>query len=71
MVSGHKDALDEVQKLATTKGALKATPLAVSGAFHTPLMQPAREALIKVCTICPADHVVKLEDGAIPDLMPV
>lgn len=43
--AGHKTALDEVQRQATAKGALKAVPLAVSGAFHTPLMQPAREAL--------------------------
>lgn len=30
---------------ATAKGALKAVPVAVSGAFHTELMQPARDAL--------------------------
>jgi len=46
--SGHKDALDEVQKLATAKGALKAQAVAVSGAFHTGLMSPAREAVLKV-----------------------
>lgn len=46
--SGHKDALEEVQRQATAKGALKAVPLAVSGAFHTPLMQPARDALTQV-----------------------
>ncbi|PSC70866.1 malonyl -acyl carrier transacylase [Micractinium conductrix] len=48
VVSGHKDALEEVQRQATAKGALKAVPVAVSGAFHTSLMQPAREALEEV-----------------------
>ena len=47
-VTGHKDALEEVQRQATAKGALKAVPVAVSGAFHTPLMQPARDALTEV-----------------------
>ncbi len=38
----------QVAKLAIAAGAMKAVPLAVSGAFHTPLMQPAREALVEV-----------------------
>lgn len=45
VVSGHKDALEEVQKLATNKGALKAQAVAVSGAFHSPLMKSAYDAL--------------------------
>lgn len=48
-MSGHLSALDAVTAAAVKKGALKAVQLAVSGAFHTPLMQPAREALVKVC----------------------
>ena len=48
VVSGHKDALDSAQRAAVAKGALKVTPLAVSGAFHTPLMKPAQDSLIKV-----------------------
>lgn len=48
VVSGHVAALDVVQEAAVKKGALKAARLAVSGAFHTPLMQPARDALVKV-----------------------
>ena len=48
VVSGHKDALDEVQALATAAGAMKCAPLAVSGAFHTRLMEPARDKLIQV-----------------------
>ena len=41
------DALP-VQGLAAAAGAMKCTPLAVSGAFHTPLMAPARERLTQV-----------------------
>ncbi|KAL4449353.1 hypothetical protein ABPG77_006997 [Micractinium sp. CCAP 211/92] len=48
VVSGHKEALEEVARQATAKGALKAAHVAVSGAFHTPLMQPARDALTEV-----------------------
>ncbi len=43
-------AVMQVAKLAVEAGAMKAAPLAVSGAFHTPLMQPAREALVEVHT---------------------
>ena len=45
VVSGHLDALDLVAAAALEKGALKAARLAVSGAFHTRLMAPARAAL--------------------------
>ena len=48
MVSGHKAVLAEVQAQAIGQGAMKVTPLAVSGAFHTPLMQPAQDGLRKV-----------------------
>ena len=52
VVSGHKEVLGEVQALATAKGALKVAPLSVSGAFHTPLMQPAQDKLKKVSAQC-------------------
>ena len=50
VVSAHKAVLAEVQAQAIGKGAMKVTPLAVSGAFHTPLMQPAQDSLRKVIT---------------------
>ena len=50
VVSGHKAVLAEVQAQAIGQGAMKVTPLAVSGAFHTPLMQPAQDSLRKVIT---------------------
>ena len=45
VVSGHNDALDLVAERAVAGGALRAVRLAVSGAFHTSLMQPASRAL--------------------------
>ncbi len=50
VVSGHRQLLAEVQALATAKGAMKVAPLSVSGAFHTPLMQPAQDKLKEVTT---------------------
>jgi [acyl-carrier-protein] S-malonyltransferase len=45
VVSGHKEACARIAELAPARGAMKAIPLAVAGAFHTPLMQPALEEL--------------------------
>ena len=45
VVSGTNDACEQVAELAGPAGAMKAVPLAVAGAFHTPLMQPAVEKL--------------------------
>jgi [acyl-carrier-protein] S-malonyltransferase len=41
VVSGHKGACERLADAATKAGAMKTIPLAVAGAFHTPLMQPA------------------------------
>lgn len=45
VVSGHQTACQRVAELATAAGAMKVIPLAVAGAFHTPLMQPALDRL--------------------------
>jgi [acyl-carrier-protein] S-malonyltransferase len=45
VVSGHLAACRRVAELATAAGAMKVIPLAVAGAFHTPLMQPAVDRL--------------------------
>ena len=45
VVSGHKGACQLVADLAMKAGAMKTIPLAVAGAFHTPLMQPAAPRL--------------------------
>lgn len=44
-VSGHKTACARVAEAAEAAGAMKVIPLAVAGAFHTPLMDPAVEKL--------------------------
>jgi [acyl-carrier-protein] S-malonyltransferase len=44
VVSGEKDACDEVERLAAAAGG-RTMRLAVAGAFHTPLMQDAVETL--------------------------
>ena len=45
VVSGHKAACARIAELAPQRGAMKAIPLPVAGAFHTPIMQPALERL--------------------------
>ena len=47
VVSGTNAACERIAELAEAAGAMKAIPLAVAGAFHTPLMQPADEILAK------------------------
>lgn len=45
VVSGSNEACERIAELAGPAGAMKAVPLAVAGAFHTPLMRPAVEKL--------------------------
>ncbi len=44
-VSGHQSAIDRLIEAGPGAGATKVIPLAVAGAFHTSLMQPAADAL--------------------------
>jgi len=44
-VSGHNAACERIAEAATKAGAMKVVPLAVAGAFHTPIMDSAVERL--------------------------
>ncbi len=47
VISGSVDAVNEACEKLKEAGAKRALPLPVGGAFHSPLMQPAREELAK------------------------
>jgi [acyl-carrier-protein] S-malonyltransferase len=47
VVSGHKPSCARAAELATAAGAMKTIPLAVAGAFHTPIMALASDRLAK------------------------
>jgi [acyl-carrier-protein] S-malonyltransferase len=53
VVSGSTPACERIAEKATAAGAMKVIPLAVAGAFHTSLMQPAVERLRKALTDVP------------------
>lgn len=45
VISGEKEAIDEACAMMKEAGAKRALPLKVGGAFHSPLMEPARAEL--------------------------
>ncbi|MBR4753461.1 MAG: ACP S-malonyltransferase [Thermoguttaceae bacterium] len=45
VASGTQSACEKLVDLATEAGAIKLAPLAVAGAFHTPIMDPAVEIM--------------------------
>jgi [acyl-carrier-protein] S-malonyltransferase len=59
-ISGPSEVLDKAARLAKEKGAQRAIPLPVSGAFHSRLMQPAADGMAK------AVANLQFQDAAIP-----
>lgn len=60
VISGTVKGVEKAMLLAKEKGALKVVPLVVSGAFHSPLMNSAQEAL--KASLCD----VEISDPEIP-----
>ncbi|MBR1707039.1 MAG: ACP S-malonyltransferase [Bacteroidales bacterium] len=53
VISGEKESVAEACTKLKEAGAKRALPLAVSGAFHSPLMEPARVELAKAIEATP------------------
>ncbi len=53
VISGEKEAIIQACQKAKEAGAKRALPLPVSGAFHSPLMEPARAALAQAIDATP------------------
>ena len=53
VISGENAACERAADLARSHGAIKAVPLAVAGAFHTQIMQPAYRRCAEVLTDVP------------------
>ncbi|REE83063.1 [acyl-carrier-protein] S-malonyltransferase [Lutibacter oceani] len=74
VISGDIEAIDKACELLTEKGARRALKLPVGGAFHSPLMAPAREELAEAIKntvfsnpICPVYQNVVAKAVTNPD----
>lgn len=74
VISGEKEAVDKACAALKEAGAKRALPLPVSGAFHSPLMEPAREELAKAIEdtpfrqpVCPIYQNVTAKPSANPE----
>ncbi len=76
VISGEKDAVENACIEMKKAGARRALPLQVSGAFHSPLMEPAREELAMAIEqaefkipICPIYQNVTAKAEVNPDMI--
>lgn len=74
VISGSKAGIDLAAEQLKAAGAKRVLPLAVSGAFHSPLMEPARQELAEaieathfVKPICPVYQNVDAKPYSDPD----
>lgn len=58
VISGNVEAIKEACKKLKEAGAKRALPLIVGGAFHSPLMEPARVELAKAIEVAPISQPV-------------
>jgi [acyl-carrier-protein] S-malonyltransferase len=76
VISGSFAGIDKACELLTARGAKRALKLTVGGAFHSPLMEPAREELaaaIESTTfskpVCPVYQNVNAQPTSDPDVI--
>ena len=76
VISGEESAVEEACAQLKAAGAKRALKLPVSGAFHSPLMEPAREELAKAIAetpfqapVCPIYQNVSALPTANPELI--
>jgi [acyl-carrier-protein] S-malonyltransferase len=76
VISGSNDGIDEAIELLKGKGAKRALKLAVGGAFHSPLMEPARVELEKAIKdtafnkpVCPVYQNVNAKPSVDPEVI--
>jgi len=60
VISGEQKAIERASELAKERGAKRVIPLSVSGAFHSPVMEPAASGLAK------ALRTIQMHDITIP-----
>lgn len=60
VITGEESAIDRANEIASFMGAKRAIKLAVSGAFHSPMMKEAAEEFKK------SVEIIKLNDAKIP-----